>query len=289
MVGAVEQDRPDINDRETGQDPVFQGLFDSLIDRRDVLTGNAPAGDLVDELVAAAGPGRFQTDDDVPVLALTAGLADVLALDLGNGSLDGLPVGHLRFADVGPHFELAEEAIDFDLEVKLAHAGNDGLAGFLVGSNQESRIFFVEPVERLGQLLLVGLGLGLDGDLDNRGREGHRFELNRMARIGQGVAGGCVLEADPGDDVTGEDRIDVLAMVRMHSQQAAEPLLLAGGGIEDGVALLEAAGVDPEIGELADMGVGHDLEGQGREWLRVRGIALDLDILGAGLETADGL
>ena len=72
---------------DTGQDPVFEGLFDSLIDRGDVLPGNPSTRDLVDELVAAAGAGRFQADDDMAVLALAAGLPDVLALDLGDRPL----------------------------------------------------------------------------------------------------------------------------------------------------------------------------------------------------------
>ena len=139
-------------------------------------------------------------------------------------------------------------------------------------------------MERLGQLLFVGLGLGLDRDLNDRGRESHRFELDRMLRIGQGVAGGGVLETDSGNDVAREHGVDVLAMVGVHPQEAAEALLLAGGGVEDRVALLETAGVDPEIGELADVRVGHDLEGQGRERLGVLGLALDHNILGAGLE-----
>ena len=46
--------------------------------------------------------------------------------------------------------------------------------------------------------------------------------------------------------------------------------------VEDLAALLERAGVDPEVGELADVGVGHDLEGEGRERLVVGGLALEL-------------
>ena len=61
----------------------------------------------------------------------------------------------------------------------------------------------------------------------------------------------------------------VFAGVGVHLQQAAEALLVARAGVEDLVALLERAGVDPQEGELADVGVGHDLERQGRERLLV--------------------
>ena len=38
-------------------------------------------------------------------------------------------VGDLRLADVGLDLELALHAVDEDVEVELAHAADDGLAG----------------------------------------------------------------------------------------------------------------------------------------------------------------
>ena len=95
-----------------------------------------------------------------------------------------------------------------------------------------------------------------------------------VGRVGQGVAGAGVLEADGGDDVAGEDGVPVLAVVGVHLEDAAEPLLLAGAHVEDLAALASGAAVDPEVGELA-VGVGHDLEGQGGEGLVVVGLALE--------------
>ena len=45
------------------------------------------------------------------------------------------------------------------------------------------------------------------------------------ARVAQRVAGERLLQADGRDDVAGEDRVDVLAVVRVHLQQAADALL----------------------------------------------------------------
>ena len=53
---------------------------------------------------------------------------------------DRLAVGDLRLADVGADLELAHQAVDDDLEVQLAHAGDDRLAGLLVGADPEGRI-----------------------------------------------------------------------------------------------------------------------------------------------------
>jgi hypothetical protein len=45
---------------------------------------------------------------------------------------DGLAVRHLRRADIGLDLELALHAIDDDLEMKLAHALDDGLAALVI-------------------------------------------------------------------------------------------------------------------------------------------------------------
>ena len=68
------------------------------------------------------------------VLAAAAGLADEPALDLLDGLADRLAVGDLRAADVRVDVELAHQAVDDDLEVQLAHAGDERLPGLLVGA-----------------------------------------------------------------------------------------------------------------------------------------------------------
>jgi hypothetical protein len=42
-----------------------------------------------------------------------------------------------------------------------------GLAGLFVGANPEGRVLVGERRERLAQLVLVGLGLRLDGHVDD--------------------------------------------------------------------------------------------------------------------------
>ena len=51
----------------------------------------------------------------------------------------------------------------------------------------------------------------------------------------------------------------------MHLQQTADTFLLVLDGVENGFAGLQDAGINAQEGELADIGVGHDLEGQCRE------------------------
>ena len=76
---------------------------------------------------------RLEDDLHLGVLARAARL---LLVGVGLGVLRGdrLAVGHLRRADVGVHAVFAPQPVDDDLEVQLAHAGQDGLAGLLVGA-----------------------------------------------------------------------------------------------------------------------------------------------------------
>ena len=93
------------------------------------------------------------------------------------------------------------------LEVQLTHTRDDGLAGLLVGAHAEGGVLFGEGVERLTQLLLVGLGLGLDGHVDDGLGEGQRLELDRLVGVRQGVTGRDLLETDGRDDVAGADGV----------------------------------------------------------------------------------
>jgi len=115
--------------------------------------------DGVDEFVSLARLVRLQLEPDVAVLAAAAGLLDELAFHF-HRLLDGFAVGDLRLADVGLDTELALHAVDDDFQVQLAHPGDDGLPGFLVGVDAERRIFLRQAVECNAHLFLVGLGLG---------------------------------------------------------------------------------------------------------------------------------
>ena len=101
--------------------------------------GILPPRDLVDELVALARV-RLEGDLDDGELAGTTRLLDVAVLDRLDHLGDRLAVGDLRLADGGVDAELALHAVDEDLEVQLAHAGDDGLAGLLVGADAEGRV-----------------------------------------------------------------------------------------------------------------------------------------------------
>src|SRR6185437_4378880 len=282
VVGAVEERDLDVAHGIAGEHAAFERLLDALLDRLDELLGDRAADDVVLEDEAGAGGAGLDGDLDVAVLAAAAGLADVLALGLGFGA-DGLAVGDLGLADVGLDAELAHHAVHQDLEVELAHAADDGLAGLGVGVDAEGGIFLGELGQGLAHLLLVALGLGLDGDVNDRGGELDGLEQDGVVLVADGVAGGDGLEADAGGDVAGPDLADLLALVGVHLQQAADALALLLGGVPDGGAGFQPAAVDADEGELADEGVGHDLEDEAAEGGVVLGLAGELGGVAVGI------
>src|SRR5207245_7911329 len=129
-------------------------LLDPEVDGGNVLPRDLAADDLVDELVPLA-LARLGVDHRVAVLAAAARLADEPALDGFDLLADRLAVGDLRTADVRIDVELALEAVDDDLDVQLAHAGDDGLAGVLVRPVAQSAILLRDPLRTLTKLVLA--------------------------------------------------------------------------------------------------------------------------------------
>src|SRR5207237_4740726 len=229
----------DVDHRVAGGDAVLDGFADALLYRGDVLPWDAALGDLVLEDESRSLLPRANHDLGVPVLALAAGLADeppyTLALPAHR-----LLVGDLRLALVRVDAELAQQAVDDDLEVELAHALDDRLARLLVGVHLEGRVLFRQPLQRHAELLLVGLRLGLDGDRDHRLGERDRLEQDRMRFVTERVARRRHLQPDGRCDVTGEHFVDVLAPDCMHAQDPTDALALSGRRVHDGRARLEA-------------------------------------------------
>src|SRR4051812_14465299 len=222
VVLAVDERHADVDDGVARAHAVGERLLDALLDGRDELDRHGAAADLRDEVEALAG-SRLDVDVDDPVLARAARLAHEAALDLLGGAADGLAVGDLRAADVRLDVELAAHAVDQHLEVQLAHAGDLGLAGLLVRLDLERRVLLGQAAQGDRHLLLVGLGLRLDGDLDDRLGKLDRLELDRRVRGGERVAGDDLLDPDARGDVARVDARHLLAVVGVHHQDAADP------------------------------------------------------------------
>ncbi len=288
VVRAVSEGHLDVLDRVTSENTELHGFLDTSVDRGDVFLRDTATGDGVDEFVTRASFLRLEIDDDATELTGTTGLLLVRVFDLLDLLAEGLAVGHLRLADVRLDLELALHAVDQDVEVELAHACDDRLAGFLVGVDAEGRILFSKTLDRVRELLLVGLRLRLDGLFDDRCGEGHGLEDDRVGRITEGLTGGGVLEAHDGADHARTDLVDLLTLVGVHLVDLADSFLLACGGVEDALAGLEDTGVDADVGQLAEVRISGHLEREDRQGLVFVGVTLHLDRLVAGLEALDG-
>ncbi len=146
--------------------------------------------------------------------------------------------------------------------MKLAHPLDHGLTALVVDRDAEGRILGGETRERLTHLLLIALGLGLDGDLDDRLGKLHALEHHRGAGVAQRVARGRILETGKRDDVARARLFDVLAVVGVHGQHAADALAVVLDAVEQLRAALHDAGIDAHEGQRPDERIGHDLEGK---------------------------
>src|SRR5712692_7308133 len=228
-------------------------------------------GHLFHVLVAGTRDG-MQFDFAVAVLPAAAGLLDVSPF--GDGLLaDGFAVGHLRAAHVRLHVVFAQHAVHDDFQVQFAHAGNQGLAGIRLGGYAERRIFLSQALHGHAQLVLVGLGLRLDGHGNDRCREFDGLEDDLLVFIAERVAGVHVLQTDAGADVPGIHFFNFLALIGMHLQEAADAFAGAFDGVVNVTSGLQHAGVHADVGKVPDERVRHDLEGEGRERLVISGAA----------------
>ena len=128
----------------------------------------------------------------------------------------------------------------------------------------EGWIFFHQALQGDAELVLVGLGVWLDGQLDDRGREGDMLQGHGPVGIVQRLAGGRRLEAQDGANITRPDDVHFLATVGMHPHQPPDALLIAVGGIDQGFAAADGTRVDAKIGQPPHVRVGADLEDQRR-------------------------
>src|SRR5262249_3509345 len=155
---------PDALHREAGDDALAEGLLAALLDGRDEALRDDPALDRVLELEpgAVAGEG-LDLDLAVPELAPAAGLLLLAPVSLGRPAACRL-VGHRRRLErhVGP--EAGLEAVDDDLDVDLREPGDDLVAGLRIAVQVDRRVLLLQAAQRAEDLVLVALGLRLDGE-----------------------------------------------------------------------------------------------------------------------------
>ena len=172
VVGAVHQLDEHVGDREAAEDARPGRVADAGLDGRDELPRDGAAGDplhedhavLHDEFLALGllGGDRGDADHHVAELAAAAGLLDEASAHLRGRGGDRLAVTHAGCAELDVDLPFFDELVLDDLQVQLAHPGDDGLAGLVVVGEPEGGILSVDDAHGVGQALLVVAGRRLD-------------------------------------------------------------------------------------------------------------------------------
>src|SRR3989344_437182 len=239
VIGTENQINGNIRERETGDDSPFQTFADTFLNRRNKLLGNDASLygiDTLKMLVASNVLGNFRAFHNrrewlnfelgVAVLSAASRLLDVFGFRF-RLRRNSLSVSHLRFTDGRFDVKFSLHAVNHDLKLKLSHALNESLAGFLIGFYLESRVFIGKPLERVSHLLLIGFSLGLDAHGDNRLREFYRFEDDRVVFIAKSVRSLGVFKTDSRGDLAGKNLFYLLAFVRLQPHNTGQPLAVA--------------------------------------------------------------
>ena len=199
----------------------------------------------------------------------------MLALGL-RGALDRLAIGHARRLELDLDAEAPLHALDRDLDVHLAHAADDHLAGLVVVVHLEHRVLFAEAAQGRDDLVLLALALGGDGEAHERRGEVDGREADDLGVGAQRVARHDVLELGDGADVAGDEAVGGLALLAHRLEHLAEALLQAAAGDDHVGVAAERALEDAEHVDVAAERVGERLEDEGDRGLR--GVAVELDL-----------
>ena len=224
----------------------------SLVHRRDVFAGDSCGGNVVLEFIRGfAVLGQWnQPADHVGELPRAAGLLFVTVVEFG---LDrrGLSIADLWNPNRHLGLEFPADPFDVDVQVQLSHACDNCLARFRIGGDAEGGVFFHESAQGFGHAFLVGGAGRRDRQADHR--HGHKNALQRIVdavaaeRVSAGTIGG-----QQGDDIAGTRVGNVLAVVCVHSDDAADALHPVRTRVAILPALSDPALIDANVAQLPE-------------------------------------
>jgi hypothetical protein len=237
---------------EARQHPAFERLGNAFFNGGDELLRNGAAVNLVQELEVFLLI-RLHAKLHLGILSAATGLLLMRVLVLGVVA-NGLTVGDLRFAHIRFDVEFALHALDDDLEMQFAHAGQNRLTSLGIGIHLQRRIFVDQLVDCDAQFLLVRLRPRLDRELNDGRGEIDGLERDRVTVGANRVARAGCLQTDGGTDVARENLLDFFTLVGVHLHQTADAFLLVLGRVQDRVAGAEPSRVNAEEAKLATNG-----------------------------------
>ena len=178
-----------------------------------------------------------------------------------------LAIGDLRAADVRVDRELAQEPVDDDLEVQLAHPAmsvwpvSSSVPTRKVGSSSASRWSAVASLS-WSAFVVGSIATEMTGS-------GKSIDSSRIGAVSTASVSPVVVCLRPTARRSRRaDLLPLLAVVRVHLEDAPDRSVLPVVVLST-LSPVNLARVDAEVGELADVGIAHDLEGECRERLVV--------------------
>ena len=153
--------------------------------------------------------------------------------------------------------EAALKPLDRDLDVDLAHAGEQLLARLRVATEDERRVLLGQPAQRRADLLLVAFRLRRHREAHQRLGKPDLGQLDRVLRVEQQVARHRLLQLRDGADVAGPELVGVNVILALELEQRAHALLAVAARVDerrvarDG-AVEHAEDVDPPGERIGD-------------------------------------
>ena len=272
MKTAVIDHYPDPGDRGADQGPFLHARLKALVTGGYIFPGDYATDNFIDKFIFALFQW-FHIAADPAELTGTAGLFLVGIVELrpvGNG----FPIGHLGSAYFHFGVVLPLHALDIDLKMQLAHAGDNRFVGLVVDIGLEGRVLLGKPVQGLGH---IALGLVVDrpdGQGNHRGRYVHGTHGPVQALTTEGVSGGTV-NPEQGDNITGTGLFYLFHFIGMEPHQPTNFQFFACPGIDNGVTLSDNPLIGPYVGQLSVSAV---LELEGKRHQFIIGIIGHLDL-----------
>ena len=217
MIGTVVYICGNAQYREASEYTCLCCFLNTFTDCGNVLFRNCTAdyGRLILEGLLAVRIHRLELNFTMSVLTTSTGLLCIFVF-LIDRLCKCLFVCNLRCSDVCFYLKFAEQTVNDDLKMKLAHSCDDRLSCLGIRVCTERRVFLGKLRKRLTHLALCILRLRLDRELDNGLRELHGLKDNRMLLITDRIAGRRKLKAYGSGYITGIHLIQFLSLVCMH-------------------------------------------------------------------------
>ena len=166
--------------------------------------------------------------------------------------------------------EAALGALERDLDVHLAHPGEDLLPGLLVAAEVERRILLGQPPDRRRHLLLVALDLRRHREAHHRLGEADLGHVGLDLAVEQQIAGLHLLQLGDGADVAGPELLGRDVLLPLLEEQRAHALLRVRARVDERLVGPDRALEDAEEVDPAGERVGDRLEDEGGGLARPR-------------------